>query len=123
MTVSPHHIPVTPSFLPPSLPPSPPSRVPAALFQGDAAPVLEALGDGRKELQYHYLQVSREGGRKGGRDGGRDGGRERKKPKQGRRVGCFSSKNRSPLIFLDHHQWKGFLLLLLLLLPLHSTDP
>jgi len=39
-------------------------------------PVLEALGDGNKELQYQYLQVGRAGGREGGRVGGREEGRE-----------------------------------------------
>jgi len=45
--------------------------------------VLEALGDGKKELQYQYLQVGREGGRKGGREGRRGGERERGKE------GCY----------------------------------
>jgi len=38
--------------------------------------VLEALRDGKKELQHQYLQVGRVGGRKGGKVRGREGGRE-----------------------------------------------
>ena len=81
-------------FLPPTLPPSLPPSFPStlfsgALFQGDATPVLEALGEGKKELQYQYLQVGREGGREGGREAGRRGGGEG--GREGRKVKACTS--------------------------------
>jgi len=54
--------------------------------------VLEALRDGKKELQHQYLQVGREGGRKGGSEGGREGGWEGggERGKEGREVAIFN---------------------------------
>jgi len=97
-------------------------------------PVLEPLGDGKKELQHQYLQVGKEGGRKEGRE---DRRMSQKRLWCSRLIG-FPSR------LSDYHQWRGLLLclllfvvlllfllylllflllLLLLLLPHHPPDP